>query len=77
MRLTGFRIIGSSYQRGRLVPGATVLTGPNDARRYFNESVSLDAAINAAEESGDDVSELRALVQNWVKTGQGAKFNLI
>ena len=69
-KITGWRLVGASYKRGRRIPGATILELEGRGIVYYPEEVSLQTAVERAQtERGYDTREIRERIARWVTTG--------
>jgi len=69
-KVTGWKLVGGAFQRGRRVSGFTHLDLEGGGFLYFPESVSLAAAVDEAERRGFLVADIRAKIDLWLKTGR-------
>lgn len=74
--VVSWEMVGSHWFRGRQFPGYTLLHLEGGGWMWFPESAPLDAAIAQAEDHGFNVTDVRARLDEWVRTGKGATFEL-
>jgi hypothetical protein len=71
-KVVELQMIGGAYHNGRYYPGWGNIRLDNGKRLYVGEKESngWKALLDYADQQGYDIEEMRAKVENWVKTGR-------
>ena len=69
-------LVGSSYKRGRRIPGFVRLNLSGGGWIWFEESTPLVEALAEADARGFDTKDVRQRLAVWIETGVGATFSL-
>ena len=77
LHVTGWSMSGSHYKQGVKNSGFTLLQISDGTTRYYPESVAIGPTLDRVQvEYGIDTTEAKAKLDHWVKTGEGATFDL-
>lgn len=74
--VTGWTLTGSSYKRGMKYPGSVILTLEGGGYIWYPENTPLETAFADADDLGYQTAAARTKLAHWIKTGEGARFEL-
>lgn len=74
--VTGWTLVGASYRRGHRIPGGVRLELEGGGYIWYAENTPLMMAVADADDRGYSTAAVREQIAEWVRTGNGASFDL-